>query len=105
IGSDLVKAPGGKGANQAVAAARAGAAVEMLGAVGDDAMGRELVEVLEGERIGTGRIAFEPRAATGAASITVDRRGENTIVVSPGANACVTPRRARAARAAIERAA
>ena len=77
---------GGKGANQAVAAARAGARVRMVGAVGDDGVGQQLVGQLEHEGIdcqGVSQIANTP---TGLAVITVGDEGENTIVLVPGAN-------------------
>ncbi|MBI4600524.1 MAG: ribokinase [Planctomycetes bacterium] len=102
-GSDLVRAPGGKGANQAVAAARSGARVEMVGAVGADAFGLELRRVLEAEGIGTRRLRIEPSVPTGVALITVDGRGENQIVISPGANARVAPRRVEEALPALRR--
>jgi len=77
---------GGKGANQAVAAARLGAQVEMIGCVGDDAMGQRYIERLDGFGIGTDGLVRVAGASTGSAFINVDESGENTIVVSPGAN-------------------
>src|SRR5579864_6165584 len=84
-GEDLLRAPGGKGANQAVAAARLGASVAMIGCVGDDAFGRELRRGLRTEHVSTRwlRTSSHP---TGAALIAVDERGENWIAVAPGAN-------------------
>ncbi len=84
-GSDLERTPGGKGLNQAVAAARAGVAVVMAGSVGDDEHGRWLREVAAAEGIDVGPVATV-MAATGTALITVGGEGANTIVVSPGAN-------------------
>lgn len=83
-----VTKPGGKGANQAVAAARAGAAVAMAGRVGDDDFGRQLTGNLEGQGIDTGgvRLAAEP---TGLAYICVDAEAENFITVASGANLAV----------------
>jgi ribokinase len=78
--------PGGKGANQAVAAARAGAAVELYGRLGDDAFGRERIASLEKTGVSTRGVLMLPDAASGIAQITVDSSGENTIVVAPGAN-------------------
>jgi ribokinase len=81
---------GGKGANQAVAAARAGALVSMIGAVGHDDYGRRALAALEAEGIdiaGVRRLDGEP---TGVAIIAVGPRGENQIVVAPGANAAFT---------------
>ena len=81
--------PGGKGANQAIAAARAGAAVRMIGAVGDDADGRMMLALLEAEGIDAAAVRIDAALPTGAAFISVDASGENQIVVSPGANAVV----------------
>lgn len=86
-GSDATFSPGGKGGNQAVAAARAGASVKFTGAVGDDAHGRRILEVLSGARIDAGHVRVSGTAATGTAVIAVDDQGENQIIVSPGANA------------------
>jgi ribokinase len=80
--------PGGKGANQAVAAARLGASVRMVGAVGDDALAAEALAELEGAGI---ELELERDGATGIALILVSDDGENQIVVVPGANATVTP--------------
>jgi ribokinase len=78
---------GGKGANQAVAAARAGASVIMIGAVGADAHGARSVAALEAEDIDTTRIRRVESEPTGVAIVAVGSRGENQIVVAPGANA------------------
>lgn len=83
--------PGGKGANQAVAAARLGADVAMVGRVGDDEHGESLVEGLEAAGVETSAIGVDDRAATGIAVITIDSRAENTIVISPGANMELAP--------------
>ena len=79
--------PGGKGANQAVAAARLGATVAMVGAVGEDPFGHALQTELTSFGIDTSTVRILPGASTGIASITVDDKGRNTILVSPGANA------------------
>lgn len=81
--------PGGKGANQAVAAARAGARVQFVGAVGDDDAGRRLREHLRHNGVGTAGLTTVP-GPSGSAIITVDPAGENTIVVAPGANGALT---------------
>ena len=78
--------PGGKGANQAVAAARAGAVVQLYGCLGDDAFGRERIASLEKTGVSTRGVRILSDAASGIAQITVDAAGENTIVVAPGAN-------------------
>jgi ribokinase len=90
-GSDATFSPGGKGGNQAIAAARAGAPVRFSGAVGDDAHGRQILEVLAGAHIDAGPVRVLATAATGTAIIAVDDRGENQIIVSPGANSGLTP--------------
>jgi ribokinase len=86
IGSDLAIGSGGKGANQAVAAARLGAEVAMLGALGDDAFGRQMRAAIVAEGIDDSAVVTLPDAASGTAMIIVDAAGENSIVVSPGAN-------------------
>ncbi len=90
VGGDLRRFPGGKGANQAVAAARLGARVRMIGRVGADAYGTELKRGLEAEGIETADVA-ELDAPTGVALIGVSEDGQNAIVVSPGANARLRP--------------
>jgi ribokinase len=85
---DFVRVPGGKGANQAVAAARLGARVRMVGAVGDDALADE---ALAGLRDAGVELDLARAATTGVALILVDDDGENQIVVVAGANAHVPP--------------
>ncbi len=77
--------PGGKGANQAVAASKAGAEVMMIGAVGNDAFGPELISTLEGFGVNT-KYILEKETNSGMAFITIDRTGENHIILSEGAN-------------------
>lgn len=91
IGSDFGTFPGGKGANQAVAAARLGAPVEMIGRVGSDPFGDALLATVGRDGVSTEHISRDP-APTGVALITVDAAGQNTIVVASGANAHVSPR-------------
>jgi ribokinase len=86
LGSDYALIPGGKGANQALAARRAGAAVRMIGAIGDDDIGKVALNELTPAGVDLGDVARR-QGTTGVAIITVDESGENTIVVSPGANA------------------
>lgn len=81
---------GGKGANQAVAAARLGARVSMVGAVGSDAFGTEYLEHLRAEGINTGHVRTRPGLSSGVATIIVSE-GDNCIIVTPGANATVSP--------------
>ena len=84
-GEQLLRAPGGKGANQAVAAARLGASVSMVGRVGRDAFGHELQSMLRDEEVSTRWILGSERP-TGAALIFVDDNGDNCIGIAPGAN-------------------
>ena len=86
LGEDVVRAPGGKGANQAVAAARLGRAVAMVGRLGQDADGAELRGALEAAGVDHELVRGLDGVPTGVALITVDPAGENVIVVSPGAN-------------------
>ncbi|MFF3893324.1 ribokinase [Streptomyces sp. NPDC001812] len=96
LGSDLVVHPGGKGANQAVAAARLGARTALLARVGDDAHGRLLLDSQREAGVDTAGVLVGG-APTGVALITVDPSGDNSIVVSPGANGRLTPGDVRAA--------
>lgn len=77
---------GGKGANQAVAAARLGSRAAFIGRVGDDDRGRALLEQLEAEAVDVGHVSRDSRASTGAALIMVDEDGEKQILAAPGAN-------------------
>lgn len=96
LGTDLVTHPGGKGANQSVAAARLGARTALLARVGDDAHGRLLLDSQRAAGADTVGVLVGG-APTGVALITVDPSGDNSIVVSPGANARLTPEDIRAA--------
>jgi ribokinase len=91
LGSAAQFTPGGKGANQAVAAARLGADVRMVGCVGDDDFGRRLLAALRAEGIDADRVRVVPKVPTGLAMIAVDQSGENLIIVAPGANHQVGP--------------
>ncbi|MDO8589645.1 MAG: ribokinase [Armatimonadota bacterium] len=91
IGGDFVIAAGGKGANQAVAAARLGADVTLVARVGSDLFGDKSVENFKREGIDTDFVVRDPDAPSGVALIFVDRRGENSIVVAPGSNARLSP--------------
>lgn len=90
-GEDLRIIPGGKGANQAVAAARQGASVSMLGRVGQDSFGPELINNLHQNGVDTSHVRIDSQSATGTAIIVVDSKGQNSIVLSPGANGKVSP--------------
>jgi ribokinase len=87
LGRWVAIAPGGKGANQAVAAARAGARVAMIGCVGADAAGEALLEGLRAAGVDTAGVRVLDDTSSGTALITVDAAGENSIVVVPAANA------------------
>lgn len=88
-GRSFATIPGGKGANQAVAAARLGARTAMIGCVGDDAFGRELRRVLVADGIDCSAVREVPGTPTGVALIEVDDAGRNHIVVVPGGNGCL----------------
>jgi ribokinase len=98
VGGTFVMAAGGKGANQAVAAARLGARVTLVAKVGRDIFGEQSLQNFRSEGIDTEHISLDPQAATGVALILVDHRGENLISVASGANA--TLGREEVARAA-----
>src|SRR6266850_8313765 len=95
LGSAARFTPGGKGANQAVAAARLGAEVRMVGCVGDDDSGGDIRRGLLEQGIGVDGLVTTPDAATGTALIFVDREGHNQIGVAPGANHRLTVDMAR----------
>ncbi|MEU3574721.1 PfkB family carbohydrate kinase, partial [Kitasatospora sp. NPDC036755] len=88
---------GGKGANQAVAAARMGAATHLVAKVGRDAEGAAARADLQGAQVETGALLTHPDAPTGQAIVMVDPSGENSIVVVPGANTHLTPEEVTAA--------
>ncbi|WP_438027074.1 PfkB family carbohydrate kinase [Sorangium sp. So ce233] len=91
LGRAFLVAPGGKGANQAVAAARAGARVRLAGARGDDAHGELCAAALAADGVELSAVVVHRGATTGVALICVDASGENQILAIPGANALVAP--------------
>lgn len=93
---------GGKGANQAVAAARAGGQVQMVGRVGDDSFASRLRANLDEQHIDSRWVHSTRDCPSGVAVVAVDVQGQNSIMVSPGANARVTPADVEQARSAIE---
>ncbi len=101
IGGAFHTASGGKGANQAVAAARLGAQVTMVGRVGDDAYGQAQIAGLQADGVDTAYIKVDHQSHTGVALITVEKSGQNNIVVSPGANWTLNAGDITAAEAAI----
>lgn len=86
VGRDFTTVPGGKGANQAVAAARLGVPTDLIGRVGQDDMGRSLLANLQQAGVGCQGVAVDRDSSSGVAAIAVDGRGENQIVIVPGAN-------------------
>ncbi len=86
LGGEFLKNAGGKGANQAVAAARLGGRVSFIGKVGDDLFGKEAVSNIEKEGIDVTSVFVDELTASGIAQIMVNNEGENCIVVAPGAN-------------------
>lgn len=85
-GSDFSIFPGGKGANQAVAASKLGGNVAMAGRIGDDVFSRVILDSMSSAQVGQEHIATTSDISTGSAFITVDNTGENSIIVVPGAN-------------------
>ena len=100
-GADLVRDVGGKGANQAVAAARLGADAALVGAVGNDAFGADLRAGLGAAGVDVSQLSVVPDVPTGVALIQVRPDGENTITLSPGANGRLTPAAVAAAGALL----
>lgn len=98
---DFIVLPGGKGANQAVAAARLGAQVVLVGCLGDDSFGGERRAGLAAEGVDVAHVRTEAGVPSGIATILVDASGENHILVVSGANNAVTPGDVRAAEAAL----
>jgi ribokinase len=98
LGSDFVTVPGGKGANQAVAAVRMGAAVSMVGRVGGDGQGEMLRRSLAADGVNEDWLRTDDDSPTGIAMIEVSDDGQNTIVVAPGANHRLTPADIESAR-------
>jgi len=96
--------PGGKGANQAAAAARLGAKVEMIGRVGGDSFGPLLLDNLRAQGVGVAHVRADSEAPSGIAMIILDAEGENAIVVAPGANGRVSLEDVRAASELIREA-
>jgi ribokinase len=101
LGGDLQTFPGGKGANQAVAARRIGAQVAMIGRVGQDAFAAPLLQALGNAGVDSSHVLQDPSAATGVAIIVVDQKGQNSIVVCSGANAHLSPQDIRSAESTI----
>lgn len=91
LGGDFLMTPGGKGANQAVAAARLGAQVTLIAKVGNDIFGKQTIENLKKEKVDISQIKTDTSHSSGIALITVNEKGENNIVVASGANMALQP--------------
>jgi len=104
LGGDLTIAPGGKGANQAVAAARLGANVTFIARVGQDMFGREAISNFHREGLDIRYLVQDPQAPSGVALIVVGPGGQNLIAVAPGANRRLTPADVEAAKSAFAQA-
>ena len=89
LGDRFQTFPGGKGANQAIAAARLGGNVQMVGRIGNDSFGQELSDNLNNNQVDISNV-LKVKEPTGTALITVDANGQNSIIVVPGANATLT---------------
>ncbi|MBN1562691.1 MAG: ribokinase, partial [Anaerolineae bacterium] len=98
LGRNFVMAMGGKGANQAVGAARLGGDVTFIACVGSDVFGDQCLEAYAAEGIHTEFISRDPDEATGVALIAVSEDGENSITVASGANMQLTPQHVEAAK-------
>lgn len=101
MGGDFLMTAGGKGGNQAVAAARHGALVSMVANLGEDIFGDQAVSRLQSEGIDCTHVGRDANHPSGVALISVDASGENHIVVAPGANSTVTEQQVEAALASI----
>jgi ribokinase len=91
LGSSILQSPGGKGANQAVAAALVGGTVSLISMRGDDQYGRELIDSAIASGVDVSLVQVSDEELTGTAVIAVDSHGDNMIVISPGANSLITP--------------
>src|SRR5512133_2951170 len=87
LGGDFLMNPGGKGANQAVAAARLNGNVTLVAKTGEDLFGSQARKLFQAEKLNTDFLFTDPESPSGIALITVDEQAENCIVVAPGANA------------------
>ena len=102
LGDGFIMVHGGKGANQAVAAARLGAEVTFVSSLGQDSFGEMAIEAYQAEGINTEYIVFDKKAPSGVALILVDPKGENEIAVASGANFTLTSSHVAAAEPAIQ---
>jgi ribokinase len=105
MGRSFKQIPGGKGGNQADAAAKLGSEVCMIGCVGDDAMGKLLISSLKADGVNVDSVLVKAEAATGVAAIVVEDSGDNAITVAPGANYALTAQDIEGISAVIEKSA
>ncbi len=91
LGADFITTPGGKGLNQAIAAARMGAGVSLVSRVGDDPFGRQFLDLCDAEGIGRTHLSTDSEIGSGVSLIIVDSTGDNRIVANPRANAALGP--------------
>src|ERR1035437_7810798 len=91
LGGKFIMNAGGKGANQAVAAARLGGSVIFVGKIGDDIFGKQALQQLKDEGINVDFVSVDKDNPSGIALITVDMKGENSIVAAPGSNGTFSP--------------
>ena len=103
LGGEFFLFPGGKGANQAVAAARLGGNVIFIAKVGNDIFGEQALQQFKREGIITDYVAKDPDRPSGVALITVDSKGENTIVVAQGSNGALSPDDVKKAESEFEK--
>jgi len=103
LGSGLFMCVGGKGSNQAAACARLGAESLMIGKIGHDFFGNQMIETLNGQGVNTTYVTRTDEAASGVAMVNVDPHGENTVVVVPGANRKLSPDDVDAVRDVFDR--
>lgn len=104
LGHSFISTGGGKGANQAVAAARLNGQVCLVGKIGDDTLGKTAIDNFRKEKLDTNHISVDQKLPSGVAFIVVNERGENIIVVAPGANGGLTRQEIQDAEAAIRQA-
>ncbi|PSR55974.1 ribokinase [Adhaeribacter arboris] len=91
LGGRFIMNPGGKGANQAIAAARLGGQITFITKIGNDIFGRQALQQFLKEGVNAGYVISDPDNPSGVALITVDEKGENAIVVAPGSNGTLSP--------------
>src|SRR5690625_4138352 len=102
LGKSFFTVPGGKGGNQAIAASKLAAHVDMIGCVGDDSFGKQLIKELKVNNVALNHVVKIPDSPSGVALITVSDSGDNSIVVASGANGYLGPSHIRLAEDVIK---